>query len=98
MAETNYVLYRKKAEEAHISNMLDYKRTDNPAIAEAAMVRAFPVYSRRLILAVGVPLALLVSLGSAFVADYFDSSFRTADELATSLHTPALAAFPKKAA
>jgi uncharacterized protein involved in exopolysaccharide biosynthesis len=94
VAETNYLLYLKKAEEAHISNALDNKRIDNVAIAEAATVPPFPVHSRRLFLSLGVLLAALVSLGSAFVADYFDSSFRTADELADFLNSPVLAAFP----
>jgi uncharacterized protein involved in exopolysaccharide biosynthesis len=98
VAETNYLLYLKKAEEAHISNALDNKRIDNVAIAEAATVPAFPVHSRRLFLSLGILLAILVSLGSAFVADYFDSSFRTSDELAAFLNTPVLAAFPKKVA
>ena len=94
VAETNYLLYLKKAEEAHISNALDNKRIDNVAIAEAATVPPFPVHSRRLVLFLGVLLAVLVSMGSAFFADYFDSSFRTADELAAFLNTPVLAAFP----
>ncbi|MEJ2008954.1 MAG: GumC family protein, partial [Acidobacteriota bacterium] len=95
VAETNYLLYLKKAEEANISNALDNKRIDNVAIAEAATVPPFPVHSTGLFLSIGVLLAALVSLGSAFVADYFDSSFRTADELKHFLEVPVLAAFPK---
>lgn len=98
VAETNYLLYLKKAEEAHISNALDNKRFDNVAIAEAATVPAFPVRSRGLFLIVGILMAVLMSLGSAFVSDYFDSSFRTVDELAAFLNTPVLAAFPRKVA
>jgi uncharacterized protein involved in exopolysaccharide biosynthesis len=96
VAEANYLLYLKKAEDAHISNALDNKRIDNVAIAEAATVPPFPVHSQWLFLSLGVLLAAMMSLCSAFVADYFDSSFRTADELTDFLNAPVLAAFPRE--
>jgi capsular polysaccharide biosynthesis protein len=40
----------------------------------------------------------MVSVGAPFVADHFDASFRTADEVEAFLNTPVLAAMPNNAA
>jgi len=92
--EANYLLYLNKREEARISDALDTQRITNVAIAEAPAVPALPVHSRWLYVFLGIPCALLVSVGSAFVADHFDASFRTPEEVAGFLNTPVLAAMP----
>ena len=95
-AEENYLLYLRKQEEARISDELDRKRIVNVAIAEAATVPAFPSSPRwDLNLILGFALALLASLGLAFVADYMDPSFRTPDEVEGYLGLPVLAATPR---
>jgi len=38
-----------------------------------------------------------VSVGAPFVADHYDASFRTADEIEAFLNTPVLAAMPNNA-
>jgi uncharacterized protein involved in exopolysaccharide biosynthesis len=92
--EANYLLYLNKREEARISDALDVQRITNVAIAEAPAVPALPVHSRWLYVLLGIPCALLVSVGSAFVADHFDASFRTPEEVAGFLNTAVLAAMP----
>jgi uncharacterized protein involved in exopolysaccharide biosynthesis len=92
--EANYLLYLNKREEARISDALDNKRIVNVAIAEAATVPALPVYPRWLFVLLGGLLASLVSAGSAFASDYFDPSFRTAEEVESFLNVPVLAAMP----
>jgi uncharacterized protein involved in exopolysaccharide biosynthesis len=95
-AEENYLLYLRKQEEARISDELDRKRIVNVAIAEAAIVPAFPSSPRwDLNLILGFALALLASLGLAFVVDYMDPSFRTPDEVEGYLGLPVLAAMPR---
>ena len=96
--EANYLLYLNKREEARISDALDTQRIANVAIAEAATVPALPVHPRWLFVLLGILFAILVSAGAAFVADYFDASFRTADEVEAFLDTPVFAAMPNHAA
>jgi uncharacterized protein involved in exopolysaccharide biosynthesis len=95
--EANYLLYLNKREEARISDALDDRRIVNVAIAEAATAPALPVHSRSLFAMLGILFAVLVSVGAAFAADYFDTSFRTADEVEAFLNTPVLAAMPNNA-
>ncbi len=95
-AEENYLLYLRKQEEARISDELDRKRIVNVAIAEAATVPALPSRPRwDLNLILGLALAILVSLGLAFVVDYVDPSFRTPEEVEGYLGLPVLAATPR---
>jgi uncharacterized protein involved in exopolysaccharide biosynthesis len=93
--EANYLLYLHKQEEARISNALDSQRIVNVAVAEAATVPALPVRSPSSFILLGGLLAALVSVGSAFGADYFDPHLRTSGEVETVLNMPVLAAIPK---
>jgi uncharacterized protein involved in exopolysaccharide biosynthesis len=94
-AQDNYLLYLRKQEESRISDALDQKRIVNVAIAEAATVPALPSSPAWLsTLLVGILLATLVGLGSAFVADYLDPTIRTPEELEQVLDVPVLSAMP----
>jgi uncharacterized protein involved in exopolysaccharide biosynthesis len=92
--ESSYLLYLNKREEARISDALDDRRIVNVAIAEAATVPALPKYSWWLFVLLGGLLASLVSVGSAFVSDHYDPSFRTPEEVESFLDVPVLAAMP----
>jgi uncharacterized protein involved in exopolysaccharide biosynthesis len=94
-AEQNYLLYLNKREQARINDALDSQRILNVAVSEAATVPALPVVSPLLFILAGGVLAVMISMGSAFTADYFDQSFRTPDEVIRYLDMPVLAAFPK---
>jgi uncharacterized protein involved in exopolysaccharide biosynthesis len=96
--EGNYLLYLNKREEARISDALDSKRIVNVAIAEAPTVPALPTRSPWLVLLLGTLAACTVSTGAAFVADHFDPSLRTADEVKQVLQIPVLAAVPRRIA
>jgi capsular polysaccharide biosynthesis protein len=52
--------------------------------------------SRWLLVLLGTLVACMVSTGAAFVADHFDPSLRTADEVMQVLRIPILAAVPKR--
>lgn len=95
-AEEDYLLYQQKQEEARISDALDRNRIVNVAIAEAATVPALPVRSPWSILLAGCALAVLMSVGSAFGADYLDPTFRVPHELHNALQLPVLGAIPRE--
>jgi uncharacterized protein involved in exopolysaccharide biosynthesis len=95
-AEENYLLYLQKQEEARIADALDRNRIVNVSIAEVATVPALPVRSPLFTLFLGALLAMLLSVGLAFGADYLDPSFRTPQELRDTLNIPVLAAVPRE--
>jgi uncharacterized protein involved in exopolysaccharide biosynthesis len=95
-AEENYLLYLQKQEEARISDALDRNRIVNVAVAEPATVPALPMHSPWFTLLLGGLLATLLSVATAFGADYLDPSFRTPQELHNTLNLPVLAAVPRE--
>src|SRR5437660_1059180 len=93
--EENYMLYLRKAEEARISDALDRQRFSNVVVAEPATV-PFTSQSRwLLVMILGVFLASLSSVILAVVADRWDPSLRTPEEVESFLGSPVVAAFPK---
>ncbi len=93
--EASYLLYLRKEEEARISDALDRRRIVNVAIAEAATVPALPVQSRFMFALLGLVLAVVLSLATVFVTEFFDPSFRSAREVEAYLEVPVLAALPE---
>jgi capsular polysaccharide biosynthesis protein len=61
-------------------------------------VPVLPAYSATLVLFIGLLLALFVSVGAAFVAEYLDPSFRTPAEVNDILNVPVLAYVPRRVA
>jgi capsular polysaccharide biosynthesis protein len=49
-------------------------------------------------MAVGLFVAVFMSIGLAFILDYFDSSFRTPAEVMETLRIPVLGAVPRQSA
>jgi len=95
MQEENYLLYVHRREEARISDELDRQGILNVAMAEEPLVPALP--NRTLLGAAMLTLLLAgtLSLTTAVVVDFMDTSIRTPEELAHYLGTPVLAALPK---
>lgn len=79
-----------------MTNALDQTRILNVAIAEQPTVPTLPSNSPWSALVVGGMLAVIVSLGMAFVLDYMDTSFRTPAEVLTELNVPVLGAISLK--
>jgi uncharacterized protein involved in exopolysaccharide biosynthesis len=96
--EANYLLYLSKREQERTSDFLDQKRIANVAIAVPPSMPELPAYSPFLIMLIGLVLAVGVSVGAAFVAEYLDPSFRTPAEVMDILKMPVLASMPKKVA
>jgi uncharacterized protein involved in exopolysaccharide biosynthesis len=94
-AEENYLLYRRKGEEARISDALDERRILNVAVAQNATVPALPAHSTLYYALLGLVLACSVTVGLVFAADYLDPSYRTPEEVMRSLDLPVLASLPE---
>jgi uncharacterized protein involved in exopolysaccharide biosynthesis len=94
--ESNYLLYLAKREQERTSDALDQKRIGNVSIAVPPVFPLLPATSPVLVMAVGLFVAVFMSIGLAFTLDYFDSSFRTPAEVLETLRIPVLGAVPKQ--
>ena len=92
--EDAYLLYLHKREEARIGDALDQKRILNVAIVEPPVPATLPSHSILLYLLLASGLSLVFTIGTAFGAEYFDSSIRTPDEAHNLLEVPVLAWLP----
>jgi uncharacterized protein involved in exopolysaccharide biosynthesis len=97
-AEETYMESLRKQSESKLSEALDRSRITNVQVAQAASVPVLPMMPWYLKVALGIVLALFVGLVSAFVADYWDPSFRTPMEVESMLDLPVLAAIPQPGA
>jgi len=93
-AEDKYLLYVNKREEARIGDALDRGGILNATIAEAPTVPVLPKLSAAGFGLLGVILAAVFGVGTAFGTDYLSPAFRTPDEIKLYLHTPVLSWLP----
>ena len=96
--ESNYLLYLAKREQERTTNALDATRIANVAIAVPPAIPVLPVFSWPVILFIGLCSATVLSIGSAYAADYFDSSFNNPAQLIEGLGIPLVVVFPKRIA
>ncbi|HEX5473743.1 MAG TPA: hypothetical protein VFX12_03690, partial [Vicinamibacterales bacterium] len=97
IAEENYRLYLKKAEEARISDALDRTRIANVAIAEPPTVPALPAGPGRLLVAlIGAAAALFIGLFTAYLLDFLSPYCTTPGEVEDALGIPVLATLPAR--
>jgi succinoglycan biosynthesis transport protein ExoP len=93
-SEESYQLYAKKKEEARIADEMDQNKITNVALAEKPLPFRTP-YSpnRRLILGLGLFLALLVSVTIVLVAELVRDTVHTPRELELAAEIPVIATF-----
>lgn len=96
--EDNYLLYLGKREQERTSDALDGTRIGNVAIAVPPAIPVLPVYSIRMVILVALGLATLMSIGTAYTFDYFDSSFHTPAQVIEMMGIPVVVAVSKKKA
>ena len=96
--EDNYLLYLSKREQERSSEAMDLGRVANVSLATPPVVPVLPAYSPFLIFALGFLFSIFASIGAAFIAEYFDPSFRTPSEVNEMLRVPVLASIPRQAA
>ena len=96
--EQNYLTYLAKREQERTSDALDITRIGNVAIAVPPVIPVLPIFGWPLVVFAALGLASVASVGSAYAADYFDSSFRTPAQLTEGLGIPLVVVFPKRIA
>jgi uncharacterized protein involved in exopolysaccharide biosynthesis len=96
--ESNYLLYLNKREQERTSDALDQKRFANVAIAVPAYVPVLPAHSPFKIAFLGLFFAVLGGIGTGYLAELMDSSFRTPDEVAEFLNISVVTSVPRQAA
>jgi uncharacterized protein involved in exopolysaccharide biosynthesis len=94
-AETNYLLYVKKQEEARVADALDQGGIVNVAVAENPVAPALPLWSSLAVVVAGLVAAGAGGTGAAFAADHLDTTFRTPDDVLLYLNAPVLASLPR---
>src|SRR5262249_16724034 len=94
-AESNYLLYLAKREQARIQDMLDERRVLNVVIAEPPTYPILTLYSPLLLVSLAFIFAAFIAGGAALIADYMDPSFRTPDEVREFLDVPVFASIPE---
>jgi uncharacterized protein involved in exopolysaccharide biosynthesis len=91
----NYQLYKKKSEEARITDELDQSKITNVSVAEAPVQSLLPVKPNRpLNLILGIFLGVLLSLGSVVVAEFLRDTVLTPRELELLTGQRVLASLP----
>jgi uncharacterized protein involved in exopolysaccharide biosynthesis len=93
-AEDKYLLYANKREEARIGDALDNDGILNVALAEQPRVPALPSTPLWAGMLFSFVAAGAFSTGLTFVADRFDPSFRTPEDVIGYLGMPVLASLP----
>lgn len=92
----NYQLYKKKEEEARITDELDQNKITNVSVAEAPVQPQLPVKpDRPLNLILGVFLGALLSIGSVVIAEFLRDTVLTPRELEVLTGQRVLASLPK---
>jgi uncharacterized protein involved in exopolysaccharide biosynthesis len=91
----NYQLYKRKEEEARITDELDQNKITNVSVAEAPIQPQLPVKPNRpLNLILGVFLGALLGIGSVIVAEFMRDTVLTPRELEVLTGRKVLASLP----
>lgn len=92
--EDNYALYLRKGEEARISDALDQSRILNVSMVQSPTVPSLPARSPFVVMLGSIALGIILAAGTALMSQFFDASFRTAQDVEMYLELPVLAALP----
>jgi polysaccharide biosynthesis protein PslE len=94
-SEENLILYSKKQEESRIEDSLDQLKIANVSILEPPVTPTLPSKPNvPLNLGVGLLLAAIVSVGTAFALEMNRTTFETLDELEAAADVPVIAIIP----
>lgn len=92
VTEEIYIMLLQRYQEMRISEAME---TANITVLDPAVVPATPIKPRRMLnMAIAGFLGLFVGVGVAFLLEYFDTTFKQADELESYLDLPLLGRAP----
>jgi uncharacterized protein involved in exopolysaccharide biosynthesis len=94
--EEAYLLYRKKVEEARISEAMDEQKMMNITIADEATTPLAPITSKNLSYVFALMVGLVGGVGSGFLREFFDDSVKTMADVTSSTALPVLASIPEE--
>lgn len=95
--QRNYDLYAQKRDQAQIDEAMDKQRFLNVALADEPSASAVAIQPRpKLYLALGLMMAILLSIGTSLMAEMSRDTFYTPAELENALGFPTLATVPRK--
>lgn len=96
--EENYLLYLSKREQERTTDALDKTKIGNVSIVVPPSIPALPLYSSPMVILVAFFAGLFFSIASAYLVDYFDSSFHSPTQVEDILGIPFVVAVPRKTA
>jgi uncharacterized protein involved in exopolysaccharide biosynthesis len=94
--EDNYLLYRKKTEEARITDALDANHMVNLAVVEKPLVPGLPSHSPVFFAVLAFMTMTTASVGLIGSLEYMDRTFHTPRQLEAYLDVPVLASVPRQ--
>jgi uncharacterized protein involved in exopolysaccharide biosynthesis len=94
--EEAYLLYRKKVEEARISEAMDEHKMMNVTIADEATTPLGPITSKNLSYVFALMVGLVGGVGSGFLREFFDDSVKTVADVTSTTALPVLASIPEQ--
>jgi succinoglycan biosynthesis transport protein ExoP len=94
--EEAYLLYRKKVEEARISQAMDEQKIVNVTIAEGPAIPIAPITSKGLSYAFALIVGLVAGVGGGFLREFVDDSVKTAADVTSGTALPVLASIPEE--
>jgi uncharacterized protein involved in exopolysaccharide biosynthesis len=94
--EEAYLLYRKKVEEARISEAMDDHKMMNISVADEATTPLGPITNKNLSYVFALMVGHVGGIGSGFLREFFDDSVKTPADVASSTALPVLASIPEQ--
>jgi len=92
----NHKFYRKRLEEARVTNLLDNLRVVNLRVIEPPKAFPTPIKPKKLmVIGIGILLSLVGGIGLAFLFEFLDHSINTAADVDRMADVPFLASFPE---
>jgi uncharacterized protein involved in exopolysaccharide biosynthesis/Mrp family chromosome partitioning ATPase len=97
LLEGKYKMHVEKLEQARVNEALGREQISNVKVAqEATLVRKADSPNKALLLALGVILATIGSVALAYLAEWFDQTLRTTDQVESELGLPVLLSLPQR--
>lgn len=97
LLEGKYRMHVEKLEQARVNEALGREQISNVKVAQdATLVRKPESPKKALILALGLVLATVGSVALAYLAEWFDQTLRTTDQVEAELGLPVLLSFPAR--